>query len=313
MINLIRNLEETKKELEHSNKKYERLAKTLPAVLYEYVLFPTGKNLCIYVSPKCEEVLGLNQKLFLEDMNNFWNLIHKEDLPKIIKADKIANENNLNFFIEIRILFPITNEIRWLQLSSSPSEDFYENQRIWSGFILDITDKKRMEEQIFHYATIDSLTEIYNRRYFYEKLKKEIDHFIEHKKKFSILLLDLDRFKNINDKYGHIIGDEVLKHFVRETNKFLRPQDHFGRIGGEEFCILFSETTLNEARNISLNCRYIIENTPISTDLGDIYLTISGGLVEIDEHTLDVLPLIEKADKALYLAKDRGRNQIVAL
>ena len=70
---------------------------------------------------------------------------------------------------------------------------------------------------------------------------------------------------------------------------------------------------IDEAHNISLNCRHIIENTPIPTDLGDIYLTISGGLVEIDEHTLDVLPLIKKADKALYQAKDKGRNQIVVL
>lgn len=210
-------------------------------------------------------------------------------------------------------MLPFTKEERWLQLSSSPSSDFFDGQRIWSGFIFDITEKKSLEEKIFHYATIDSLTEIYNRRYFYEKVKHEINHFIEYKKKFSILLLDLDRFKNINDKYGHIIGDEVLKHFVKETNKFLRPQDCFGRIGGEEFCILFGGSSLEEAHNISLHCRHIIEKTPITTDLGDIYLTISGGLVEIDEHTLDVLPLIEKADKALYLAKDRGRNQIVAL
>lgn len=313
MINLVRNLEETKKQLEHINQKYERLTKTLPAILYEYVLYPSGQTRCIYVSPQCKEVLGLNQNFFLDDMNNFWKLVHKDDLPKIIKADKIANENNTRFFIEIRITLPTTGKEHWLQLSSSPSDDFFEEQIIWSGFIFDITEKKKLEEQIFHYATIDSLTEIYNRRYFYEKVKTEINCFIEHKKKFSILLLDLDRFKNINDKYGHIIGDEVLKHFVKETNKFLRPQDHFGRIGGEEFCILFSGSSLDEAHNISLSCRHIIENTPIPTDLGDIYLTISGGLVEIDEHTLDVLPLIEKADKALYQAKDKGRNQIVTL
>lgn len=313
MINLVRNLEETKKKLEYINHKYERFSKTLPAILYEYVLYPSGQNRCIYVSQQCQEILGLSQSDFLDDMNNFWKLVHKDDLPKIIKADKMANENNTTFFIEIRIIHPSTRKERWLQLSSSPSGDFFEEQRIWSGFIFDITEKKKLEEKIFHYATIDSLTEIYNRRYFYEKVKTEIDYFIEHKKKFSILLLDLDRFKNINDKYGHIIGDEVLKHFVRETNKFLRPQDHFGRIGGEEFCILFTGVSIAEAHNISSNCRHIIEHTPISTDLGDIYLTISGGLVEIDEHTLDVLPLIEKADKALYLAKDKGRNQIVSL
>ena len=99
MINLIRNLEETKKQLEHINQKYERLTKTLPAILYEYVLYPSGQTRCIYVSPQCKEVLGLSQNFFLDDMNNFWKLVHKDDLPKIIKADRIANENNTRFFI----------------------------------------------------------------------------------------------------------------------------------------------------------------------------------------------------------------------
>jgi len=313
MLNLIKNLEETKKELEHINSKYERLAKTLPAILYEYVLFPNGANKCIYVSPKCEEILGLPQSCFLEDMNNFWNLVHKEDIKKIIAADKIANTEKTRFFEEIRIYKPYTNEERWLQLSSLPSEDTHEGCSIWSGFIFDITDKKQMEEKIMHYATIDSLTEIYNRRYFYENVKNEIERFKTHKTKFSLLLLDLDKFKSINDKFGHIIGDETLKHFVKETSKLLRPKDYFGRIGGEEFCILFGETSLEEAKKISHMCRELIEKTPISTDLGDIYLTISGGLVEIDHDTLDILPLIEKADKALYTAKQSGRNKIVHL
>lgn len=313
MLNLIKSLEETKKELEHINSKYERLAKTLPAILYEYVLFPDGSNKCIYVSPKCEEILGLPQNSFLEDMNNFWNLVHKEDLTRITEADKLANKDRTRFFEEIRIFRPDTNEIRWLQLSSLPSEDTYEGHSIWSGFIFDITDKKILEEKLTHYATIDSLTEIYNRRHFYENVKKEIEKFKKFQTKFSLLLLDLDKFKSINDKFGHIIGDETLKHFVKETSKLLRPKDYFGRIGGEEFCILFGETTFEEAKKISHLCRELIEKTPISTDLGDIYLTISGGLVEIDHDTLDILPLIEKADKALYTAKQSGRNKIVHL
>lgn len=308
MINLIKDLEEAKKELEDVNRKYERLAKTLPAILFEYVLRPKGKGKCIYVSPKCEEFFGISEKFFLKNLNNFYKLVHREDLPKLIEMNKESKE----YSVEIRI-FILNGQEKWIRFSSCPSNDFYDGQRIWSGLIFDITDKKCVEERNFHYATIDSLTEIYNRRYFYEKVKSEIETFKMTRKKFSILLLDLDRFKCINDKYGHIIGDEVLKHFVKETNKFLRPQDYFGRIGGEEFCVLFNETGLEEAHEISLKCRDVIENTPISTDLGEIYLTISGGLVEVDEEIEDVLPLIEKADKALYMAKDKGRNRIVTL
>lgn len=313
MLDLIKNLEKTKKELEHSNSKYERLARTLPAILYEYVLFPDGSNKCIYVSPKCEEILGLSPSYFLEDMKHFGSLVKKEDLPKILEADKIANSEKKRFFIEIRINKPVSYEERWLQLSSLPSEDTYDGHTIWSGFIFDITEKKILEEKLMHFATIDSLTEIYNRRYFYENVKKEIEKFKISQTKFSLLLLDLDRFKNINDKFGHIIGDETLKHFVKETTKLLRPNDYFGRIGGEEFCILFGNTSIEEAKGLASKCRETIEKTPINTELGDIYLTISGGLVEVDHNTLDLLPLIEKADKALYKAKQNGRNKIIHL
>lgn len=313
MLNLIKNLEETKKELIHSNSKYERLAKTLPAVLYEYIIYPDGNLRCLYVSPKSKEILGMDPHFFVNDINNLWNLIHKDDLPKILGGSQIANKNNEKYFIELRVNHFLTGEEKWMQLSSKPSDDIFEGCTIRSGFIFDITERKILEEKLFHHATMDSLTEIYNRRYFYENVNKEIEKFKLHQTKFSLLLLDLDRFKSINDKFGHVIGDEALKHFVKETTKFLRPMDHFGRIGGEEFCILFGETTVEEAKKISLDCKELIEKTPISTDLGDIYLTISGGLVEMNNDTLDILPLIEKADKALYLAKKNGRNRIVHL
>ena len=311
MLDLIKNLEITQNELKHSNSKYERLAKTLPAVLYEYIIRPNGNLQCLYVSPKSEEILGLESHFFVNDINNLWNLIHRDDLPKILEGSKIANEKNEEYFIELRVTHFLTGEERWMQLSSKPSYDVFEGCIIRSGFIFDITDKKNLEKKLFHHATIDSLTEIYNRRYFYENVNKEIEKFKTHKTKFSLLLLDLDRFKSINDNFGHIIGDEALKHFVKETSKILRPKDSFGRIGGEEFCILFGDTSLDEAKNISHLCRELIEKTPISTDLGDIYLTISGGLVEIDNSISDVLPLIEKADKALYKAKQSGRNRII--
>ena len=290
--------------------RYNRLVDKLPAIIYESIYTPDGVRKCIYVSSKCEELIGISPNLVTDDINNFYSTIHKDDLFKYIVAEKEANKN---LDIEFRIIHFKTKEIRWVHLSSSLCETMADGNQLWIGFINDITEKKKNEEMLFKYATTDSLTGLSNRRCFYEIAEKEINKYRNHNIPFSILLLDLDKFKMINDRFGHIIGDETLKHFVKQINRILRPYDTFGRIGGEEFCILFKETDIDEAKRLASKCREVVERNPISTDLGTIYFTVSGGLVEVDRKSLDILKLMEKADKALYMAKESGRNRIIYL
>ena len=290
--------------------RYNRLVDKLPAIIYESIYTPDGVGKCIYVSSKCEELIGISPNLVTDDINNFYSTIHKDDLFKYIVAEKEANKN---LDVEFRIIHFKTKEIRWIHLSSSLCEIMADGNQLWIGFINDITEKKKNEEMLFKYATTDSLTGLSNRRYFYEIAEKEINKYKNHNIPFSILLLDLDKFKMINDKYGHIIGDETLKHFVKQINRILRPYDTFGRIGGEEFCVLFKETDIEEAKKLASKCREVVERNPISTDLGTIYLTVSGGLVEVERNSLEILKLMEKADKALYMAKESGRNRIIYL
>lgn len=290
--------------------RYNRLVDKLPAIIYESIYTPDGVRKCIYVSSKCEELIGISPNLVTDDINNFYSTIYKDDLFKYVVAEKEANKN---LDIEFRIIHFKTKEIRWVHLSSSLCETMANGNQLWIGFINDITEKKKNEEMLFKYATTDSLTGLSNRRCFYEIAEKEINKYINHNIHFSILLLDLDKFKMINDRFGHIIGDETLKHFVKQINRILRPYDTFGRIGGEEFCILFKETDIDEAKRLASKCREVVERNPISTDLGTIYFTVSGGLVEVDRKSLDILKLMEKADKALYMAKESGRNRIIYL
>lgn len=306
----LKHLDEVNSNSVFLNNRYNRLLNKLPAIIYETIYTPEGLGKCVYISPKCEELTGINPNLIINDMNNFFSLIHKDDLFRYIVADKAATEN---LDIEIRIIHFKTKEVRWLHLSSSLCETMPDGNHLWVGFISDITEIKKNEEMLFKYATTDSLTGLSNRRYFYEIIEKEIKKFKQHNIPFSILLLDLDKFKIINDKFGHIIGDESLKHFVKQINRILRPYDTFGRIGGEEFCVLFKETDIEEAKKLASKCREVVERNPISTDLGTIYLTVSGGLVEVNKNSLEILKLMEKADKALYMAKESGRNRIIYL
>lgn len=309
-MRVIKSLEETYGNSIFFSNRYQRIVDKLPAIIYESIYTPEGIGKCIYISSKCEEITGINPDLIIADLNNFYSTIHKDDLFRYIVAEKEANEN---LDIELRIIHFKSKEVRWIHLSSSLCDVMPDGNQLWVGFINDITEKKKNEEMLFKYATTDSLTSLSNRRYFYEIVEKELNKYKNHNFSFSILLLDLDRFKGINDTFGHIIGDEVLKHFVKQINRILRPYDSFGRIGGEEFCILFKETDIEEAKKLASKCREVVERNPLSTDLGTIYLTVSGGLVEVDKKSMEILKLMERADKALYMAKKSGRNRIIYL
>jgi diguanylate cyclase len=121
-------------------------------------------------------------------------------------------------------------------------------------------------------------------------------------------MLDIDHFKEVNDTYGHPIGDTVLQAIANECRRSLRTIDILGRYGGEEFVILLPETGLNEGARAAERLRSQVEK--IHSPLADIKITISLGLAELTTDCPDLEALIERADKALYLAKQGGRNQV---
>jgi len=152
-------------------------------------------------------------------------------------------------------------------------------------------------------AKMDTLTGIYNKRYFNDILKNHIDE----KRYFSLAILDIDDFKKINDTYGHLTGDQVLKEFVQLVLEKLDQSDLLARWGGEEFLIIFSKNSLEEARE-KLQSIYQAINTYEFQKAG--YLTASFGLTHLLEND-DVYSIVERADKALYEAKMKGKNMIV--
>jgi len=186
-------------------------------------------------------------------------------------------------------------------------------ERVWQGFLFDITEKKVKENELKKLAIKDSLTGAHNKHYFYKKLESKIVEYLTFRIKFSILFLDLDGFKEVNDNYGHLIGDEILRTFVLKIGEVIRPNDIIGRLGGDEFCILFSEMNLTESMEIAEKCRKATENINVRTEKGEVRVTISGGIAEITDKTLDLFTLISRADEAMYLAKSIGKNSIVAV
>lgn len=166
---------------------------------------------------------------------------------------------------------------------------------------------KTLSKQLRNIAYTDSLTKIYNRLHFAHFLDAEIDKVKRYGGKFSIIFFDLDHFKEVNDNYGHRIGDDVLACVTDIVTKANRSADIFARYGGEEFIILTPQTDLKGALIHAERLRRDIEKFKFNT-VG--HITSSFGVTEFIVETDSIETLLERADKALYLAKEYGRNRV---
>ncbi|TVP53802.1 MAG: diguanylate cyclase [Halomonadaceae bacterium] len=179
--------------------------------------------------------------------------------------------------------------------------------RIW--FYRDVTDLQRMTEHLQHMSQTDPLTGIPNRWTLSEALEKEYRRAQRHGHHLSVLMLDLDHFKQINDRHGHGTGDAVLREFVQIVMPEIRTSDCFARMGGEEFVILLPETSLSSARQLAERlCRAVAAYTFNSADNG-FTATVSIGVATLRRNDDNPEHLLSRADQCLYTAKSEGRNR----
>jgi diguanylate cyclase (GGDEF)-like protein len=167
----------------------------------------------------------------------------------------------------------------------------------------------RLITQLEHLARTDALTGIYNRGYFHNVSRKILNSFEKEKTQVSLIMMDVDLFKGLNDTHGHQIGDLVLQHTVDVCKSLLRDKDVIGRVGGEEFSIMLPETSLEEAKKIAERIRQAIENLKIHNNGSAVQTTVSLGVAsstQVDKGTLE--DLVRISDEALYQAKADGRN-----
>ncbi|MES0811840.1 diguanylate cyclase [Roseibium sp. SCPC15] len=160
-------------------------------------------------------------------------------------------------------------------------------------------------------ASIDDLTQILNRRAFLERANTEIQRYRRSKQPFTAVMMDIDRFKQINDRHGHATGDEILKKFADTVSEELRTVDVFGRVGGEEFCLILCNAETEDALNVCERLRLKILSE-CQLDRVEQTVTCSMGLATTTRDDIEFTSLMQKADTALYEAKSTGRNRCVA-
>src|SRR5215211_2470215 len=171
-------------------------------------------------------------------------------------------------------------------------------------------ERARLFQEVQSLALTDPLTGLQNRRSLFELGKMEFSRAQRMNRPFCCMMLDLDHFKQINDNYGHLVGDQVLQEFAKRCSNSVREVDLIGRYGGEEFIILLPETDRTTSMQMAERLRASIASIPIKLFEREISVTVSIGVATQDENTTDLETLIARADQAMYIAKHKGRNRV---
>jgi diguanylate cyclase (GGDEF)-like protein/PAS domain S-box-containing protein len=203
-----------------------------------------------------------------------------------------------------------SGELIDIELKAFELQGTNHDKKLFAGLISDIRDRKSLESRLRQRATHDPLTGALNRSGFFRIAKRELDRGGPDRHPMGLLLLDVDHFKYINDRFGHQAGDRVLQALVAELRRGLREEDLLGRYGGEEFIVLLPEVDVEHFEHIAERLRHGIESMRLPGDDGDVSLTISlGGALRRSGEDID--RMIGRADKSLYRAKQAGRNRVV--
>lgn len=242
----------------------------------------------------------------------------KEDIVNALESG--ANDFVKKPFFFEELLARIGVQFRILYMYDEIKK-FLNTQESLSKQLLDLLEESRMQkEQIEHMnhllkqkSITDHLTQVYNRGYLFNVLQREIARSDRYEEKLSLIMFDIDFFKKVNDTYGHMVGDLVLKGVVEVFKKRVRTSDLIARYGGEEFVILLTNTELQNAAQVAEEIRLAVSQVVFKVHEGiKIQVTISGGVTSYQpQESLDYF--FVRLDEALYKAKNQGRNQIVVV
>lgn len=276
---------------------------------------------------KAEEVIG----------QTFFSLLRPEGVEQV----KVINEKRLEdekrgvqtetIHYELEVLCKDGSYI-WTDTNVNPSRDESGNLIGYYGVTRDISKRKQTEQQLLeekrrleetlgelqkaqseltYLVDFDSLTRLMNRRSFQRVTEREIKRAERYQHPVVLVMLDVDNFKNVNDKFGHPIGDEVLTKLAAILADSIRQHDEVARMGGEEFALLFPETNTVTARIITERIREIIANKVlVLSNRAEISITCSFGLAGLNVHEPNFIDFYREADEALYRAKQLGKNRV---
>lgn len=208
---------------------------------------------------------------------------------------------------------PGPREELWFEASIQPISSLIDGEQAVIWVARNITESHRLRLKLQQQAELDELTGTFNRRKLMDILRVQLSEFQRYRQPFSMIILDIDYFKAINDRFGHLTGDEVLRRVAGHCGSGLREHDTLCRYGGEEFAIVLPHTCGEEAMRLAERLRDSIEKLDLADCAGAACtLSISCGISTCRSDDSEVQSLLQRADEALYQAKGLGRNRVVA-
>jgi diguanylate cyclase (GGDEF)-like protein/PAS domain S-box-containing protein len=251
--------------------------------------------LCEMLGYRCEELLNLHLSdyIFSEDLD-----LVRENLRKRL-LDEQANRTYI-----YRV---VRQDQKVLTVQVYGSKIVFEGKDAVIGIVIDVTDREKSEKIIKHMAYHDQLTNLPNRNRFYEKLYELIESSNIHNSEFSLLFIDLDRFKEVNDNMGHEIGDQLLVKIAEKMNSCVQGDGMIFRHGGDEFTVLLPHSSMNKAKTISQKVLDVL-SVPILIEQYELIISPSIGIVVFPHHGISPFELIKNADLAMYEAKSKTAN-----
>ena len=256
-------------------------------------------------SEETKKIYGLNENESFS-FEEIQKTIHPEDEQKVLDAFEASMKTGEHKSIH-RII--VHENVKWVYSSGKAIYDDYGQIIGMEGVLQDITKLKQFEDQLENFLKYDTLTGLANRNQLNTYLQKSVEQALKHKKTMALILFDLDRFKDINDSYGHQIGDELLVLVARRLEQQCNEKHFISRLGGDEFAIVLDDIESEETAAIIANntIELISKKFELSNKLL-VHIGLSAGIVIVPNHTQDAQEVLQYADTALYKAKQEGKN-----
>ncbi|WP_309675250.1 diguanylate cyclase [Pseudomonas sp.] len=282
----------------------KKLSAHLPGGIYQFKMEFDGRFSVIYASDGIREIYELEPDVLLLNAEAIFTRIHPQDITRVRASIRASADTLSPWREEYRVLLPLRG-LRWVRGEATP-EELPGGGVLWHGYVSDISDLKRVQEELRALSITDSLTGIHNRRYFQERLTTEMARVERGGGELSVIMLDIDHFKRINDQHGHAVGDRVLQIVCERIGHRLRRTDVFCRLGGEEFMVLCPDINGEHAHVLALQLWQGLRSSPIE-GVGTVTASFGIASWRVGEGA-DALLL--RADSGVYAAKQAGRDRV---
>jgi diguanylate cyclase (GGDEF)-like protein/PAS domain S-box-containing protein len=296
--------------------------------LYVYSHDEAGNPHFEYLSAGMEALTGVQVEDALRNARAVHSTILPEYIPSLVELEAKSKRELAGFEMEFRQRHPKSGEVRWMLLRSTPRQR-QDGSTVWYGVQMDITDRKwseklledanhqlslrvaeieQLQAELREQAIRDPLTGLYNRRYMRDAFSREFSRATRERHSISVIMLDMDELKWLNDTYGHHIGDRALQTFASCLQAMIRAEDIVCRYGGDEFTVVMSQTEVEDAVKRIEEWREFLSINHLVIEQGRVPIRFTAGIANFPRHGSSMEEMLHYSDVALYRAKARGRN-----